>query len=261
MEVSDVLRDRMQEPSGLQRMTAISALAHGTLLAAVLFAPTGWFGRSVSVPRTVMTISLGGGTPGPQNGGMTSIGGRPVQEVAPSNAPREAVRPPAAKAPDMTVPQPNAKSLKSASSSVKQAPDDARGKTPTRGADTSQGSAVAATGVRGQGFGLSTGGGTGTSAGWLDVADFCCPDYLALMVLKIRSNWKAEAENPGDVVVKFTIERSGTISDPQVEQSSSYFTLDQNALRALVSTRQLPALPEAFANPTLTVHLRFQYTR
>ena len=43
-------------------------------------APKGWFARTAPEPRTVMTISLGGGgAPGPATGGMTNIGGRPVQ--------------------------------------------------------------------------------------------------------------------------------------------------------------------------------------
>ena len=43
---------------------------------------------------------------------------------------------------------------------MKKAPDDARGRTPTKGDQTRPGTALADTGVRGQGFGLSTGGGT-----------------------------------------------------------------------------------------------------
>ena len=45
MDVSDVLRDRMAEPEGLQRMAAVSAFAHGLLFAALVFAPSGWLGR------------------------------------------------------------------------------------------------------------------------------------------------------------------------------------------------------------------------
>ena len=33
------------------------------------------------------------------------------------------------------------------------------------------------------------------------------------------------------------------------------------ALRAVLGTRQLPQLPSGFPNPTLTVHLNFEYTR
>jgi protein TonB len=208
-----------------------------------------------------MTISLGGGGAGPQNGGMTSIGARAVQTEAPPEPPqkREAARPPAAKTPEMTVPKPNAKPAK-ASAPVKQAPDDARGRTPTKGPETRTGNANAETGARGQGFGLSTGGGAG-SGSTLDVADFCCPDYLVVMIERIRSSWIQQAEVAGNVVVKFTIDRDGKISASSVEQSSGYSTLDLNAQRAVVATRQLPPLPQAFPNPNLTVHLNFQYQR
>ena len=119
---------------------------------------------------------------------------------------------------------------------------------------------MAETGARGQGFGLSTSGGTGGAAR-LDVADFCCPEYIVLMVEKIRSNWNARAEVSGETVIKFVIQRDGTIVGGEVEKQSGYTALDINALRAVVSTRQLGALPAAFPNPTLPVHLTFQYTR
>src|SRR5262245_32305142 len=104
MDVSDILRDRMHEPGGLQRMVTVSVAAHVVLAAVILLAPHGFMGRSTN-PREVMTISLAGGGEGPINGGFTSIGGRPVQEVKPAEEPpkREAVRPPAAKE-EMTVP-------------------------------------------------------------------------------------------------------------------------------------------------------------
>src|SRR4051794_18755521 len=78
MDVTDVLRDRMNEPDGLQRMVSLSVAAHVGLLATLFLAPGGWLGRPKETPETVMTITLGGGS-GPPNGGMTSIGGRPVQ--------------------------------------------------------------------------------------------------------------------------------------------------------------------------------------
>src|SRR5579872_238064 len=173
MEVTDVLRDRMQEPAGLQRMASLSILAHATGVILLVFAG-GLLGRSADAPQTVMTITLGGGN-GPANGGMTAMGGRPVQQAEPPPEVKrpEPVRPPAAKAPEMTVPVPKAKPVKP-STAVSQAPDQARGKTPTKGAEVQIGSAIADTGTRGQGFGLSSGGGPGAGS-TLDVADFCCP--------------------------------------------------------------------------------------
>lgn len=265
MDTSELLQDRSAEPTGLSVMATVSILVHGAALAVALLAPGGWLASKVADDRPVMTISLGGGAPGPQNGGMTSAGGRAVQAEAPPEPParREAVRPPAAKAPEMVVPKPGTVPLKrapQAAPSVKQAPDDARGRKATTGAQPSAGSAIAETGARGQGFGLSSGGGAG-SGSRLDVADFCCPDYLVLMIQRIRTNWNAVAETAGEVVVKFTIQRDGTVIDGTVEKSSGVTTLDLSALRAVVGTRQLPPLPSGFPNPTLTVHLNFQYTR
>jgi TonB family protein len=262
MDVTDVLRDRMAEPAGLQRMFTISLLVHAAAFAFVMLAPSGWLPSSNSGPKTVMTISLGGGNGGPANGGINAIGGKAVQEVRPLDAKQpEPVRAPAAKTPEMTVPVPSKTPAKAAPKPVvKQAPDEARGRTPTRGAETREGSALADTGARGQGFGLSTGGGAG-SGSRLDVENFCCPDYLMVMVEKIRANWNAQAEVTGDTVIKFTIQRDGTITAPEREKSSGYTALDINALRAVVSARQLPPLPAAFPNPSLTVHLNFQYTR
>ena len=260
MEVSDVLRDRMQRPGGLQRTITLSVGAHLALAGALVFAPGGLLQHRRAAP-VVMTISLGGGGAGPENGGMTAMGGRPVQEVKPPDEPvkREAVRPPAAKTPEMTMPLPNAKATKAAPAKpVKNSTDDARGRTPTRGAQVSAGSTIADTGVRGQGFGLSSGGGPG-SGSVLDVADFCCPDYIATMMTSIRRAWNMNQGATGQTVVKFTIQRDGRLTDVSVFQGSGVATLDLAAQRAVVQTRTLPPLPEQFPNPTLTVRLTFNY--
>jgi len=134
-----------------------------------------------------------------------------------------------------------------------------RGRTPTKGAQTAPGTALVETGVRGQGFGLSTGGGAG-SGSRLDVEDFCCPEYLLLMVERIRGNWRSQVDASGETIVVFTIQRDGKLVSVTTERSSGYGALDNNATRAVLLTRQLPELPSAFPNPSLTVHLNFQYT-
>jgi TonB family protein len=91
------------------------------------------------------------------------------------------------------------------------------------------------------------------------VGDFCCPDYLALMVQKIRTNWNQQVDSRGLVIVKYTIQRDGTITNAEIEKQSGYTVLDLNALRAVVGTRQLTPLPAAFPNPSLTLHLWFRY--
>jgi hypothetical protein len=261
LDVSDVLRDRMAPPPGLERMVAMSVFAHGVLLAAIILAPGGLFGAGSSAPKTVMTISLGSGTPGPLNGGMTAMGGRAVQEVTPPTpkAP-EPVRAPAAKA-EMVLPKgPPIKSANTAE--VKQAPDQARGRTPSKGAETTKGSALVDTGIRGQGFGLSSGGGKGSGSTLdVDFGTFCCPEWLDQALNQIRSNWDGTTDVPGDSYVKFTIQRNGMITGVIVERPSAYTPNDRAAQRAVVYTKQVIALPTAFPNPTLTVNLDFQYTR
>lgn len=259
MDVGDVLRDRMIEPQGLQRMATLSLLAHAGLIAVLLVAPTRFLTRPAETPKNVMTISLGG-TPGPRTSGMTSIGARPVQEQTPPDAVKkpEPVRPPAARRPEMTIP--TEKPLK-APPKPRQAPEEARGRTPTRGAETSPGTAVAETRARGQGFGLTTGGGGSTGGVQLDVSNFCCPDYIVQMTDRIRANWNQNQGMVGTVIIRFTIQRNGTLTDIEVKKPTGYPALDLSAQRAVYVTRQLAPLPAQFSNPTLTVNLSFEYTR
>jgi protein TonB len=263
MEVTDILRDRAATPAGLQRMVTVSLAVHATVIGILLLTPASLIGRRTNEPRSVMTISLSGAGEGPRNGGFTAAASRPVQvQSPPEETPkREPERPPAAKAPEMVMPtaKPVAKPPKTPPPPVKDAPDEARGRTPTRGAETSKGQAIAFTGARGQGFGgLSTGGGPGAGS-TLDVADFCCPDYLATMIDRIRSVWQQNQGSSGECVIKFTIQRSGQIVESSVERSSGAALLDMAALRAIAGTKTLNPLPAAFPNPTLTVHLNFQY--
>jgi len=262
MDVTDVLRDRRGEPAGLQKMLVASVAAHVLVAAVAMVAPGRWATRTSEPPHTVMTINLAGGGDGPRSGGLTSIGGRAVQEqTPPAEAPkREAVRPPAAKAPEMTMPLPGAKPSKApARPDVNQAPPEARGRTPTRGAQTSPGNSIAETGARGLGFGLSAGGGPGTGSSLEITGEFCCPGYIATMVDRIRGNWNQRQGASGKVTVRFTIQHDGSLSDYTVFSPSGSTALDLAALRAVAVTKTLPPLPAEFTNPTLTVRLIFEY--
>lgn len=59
----------------------------------------------------------------------------------------------------------------------------------------------------------------------------------------------------------FTILRDGTVADIAVEKSSGNQTLDFIATRALRLTQKVPPLPPEYTNPTLRVHLTFEYQR
>ena len=254
--VSDILRVRTQVPAGLERMLVLSLVAHGTIAALLVLAAPAWRGRQ-EAPRTVMTISLGG-SPGPSTGGMTPLSGRPIQPVLEGVRAPRLTRRPMPKIPEMTIPTPTARTRPQPR--VTTAPADAKGSTPAVGPEIQQGTAAIETGPRGAGFGLSTGGGSGTG-GYLDVGDFCCPEYLVTMQQLIRRNWSEKQPTGGESIVKFTIMRDGRINGVDLERSSGFAALDLESQRALLLTRQLPALPAQFPDSTLTVHLRFQYQR
>jgi TonB family protein len=252
--VTDILVARARQPERLQPMVMWSTAGHAVAVAILLFSST----RIVENPQQpVMTISLGG-APGPQTGGLTQIGARAVQAPAPPDAPpRQAVTPPAPTPPKMTLPDPQAKPR--SQSKPQNAPPEANARRENTGKPT-EGNARAETPViRGQGFGLSSAGGGG-GAVQVDAVNFCCPDYLAQLVSVIQRTWDNNQGVVGSTTVRFTISRDGTILMPQVEIPSGFIALDNSALRAVQITK-LPPLPAAFLNPSLTVHMRFDYQR
>jgi TonB family protein len=259
--VSAAITARDQDAGGFGAMTGVSALAHGMLITALLFAPSGLAGRRAVEERDVMTISLGG-APGPRSGGMTSMGGRPVQEVAPPEpkARPEPPQAPAAKPPAMVEPvgKPVAPKKPVPLPDPKATTEQAPGRVPIRGAQVQSGSAVAQTGGTGIGFGLSTGG--GGTGGEINLGDFCCPDYLETVLQIIQRNWDPKQQVSGVAAVRFTIQRDGTISSAELATPSGFAVLDLAAQRAILMSR-LPPLPRAYTNNQLTITLSFRYQR
>ena len=254
----------MQEPGGLPLTAVLSLALHAAALGALVIGPLRWVSHDVDDKKPVMTISLGGTGVGPQTTGLTTAAARAVQTTEPAPK-REAERAPAAAVPKMTVPIDKAPPAKTPKTPPKALEDlaktpDSRGTTLARGTEVQTGAAVANTGAKGQGFGLSTGGGNGVGA-TVDTGTFCGPDYIAMMNSQIISNWNQQAEVAGIVIIKMTIQRDGRITDIGVEQPSGYTALDLNARRAIELTRRLPALPAEYPNQTLTVHLTFKYMR
>jgi TonB family protein len=259
--VSDILRSRMQAPGGLTQTAALSIAAHAVALTALAFVP-GMLPRSAPPPRTVMTISLGG-TPGPKTGGMQMLGGRNIpMNATPAIAPKlDRVAMPTPKAePAMVLPIPDPKIKPKAPPKPAATSKDPKASNVGRGFETQKGSTTVETGARGQGFGLSSSGGGGDNSR-LDVADFCCPDYLIDMRDRIRAAWVQQQQATGIVVMKFTILRNGQLTGIETEQSSNVVSLDQASLRALSIVGKVAPLPGAYSGDHLTVHLEFKYER
>jgi TonB family protein len=255
--VSDILMERARHDGGLGRALPVSVGAHMLVLLVLFLMPRDW---ERPVPeRAVMTISLGG-TPGPRTGGMTPIAGRAVQEVAPLPARPQPPAPPAPKAPEMVLPQPKPSARTTPPPKVSKPVDEARARRPAFGTEIQEGNARVETGGKGSNFGLTTGGGSG-AGGYLDVGNFCCPEYLQTMLQLIQKNWNGQQSVSGQSQMKFTIRRDGTLTQIELERPSGYFALDREAQRAVLVTRRLPPLPRQFPEDHLTVHLIFRYQR
>ena len=257
--VSDILQSRRKEPDGLRQTALLSLGAHAAGIVVLLLLPM-VLPPQRPQPRVVMNISLGG-TPGPRTGGTQMLGGRRIDAAQPSTAPQVVrnVLPSPPVPPKMTLPDPKAQPRTPPKTTV--ASKDPKGTAAGRGAASQPGTARVETGARGQGFGLSSSGGGGTGGSRLDTANFCCPEYIADMVTRITKNWNPQQQAAGIVFVKYTIQRTGQLTDIQVETPSGNPTLDLASQRALVNTRVLAPLPTAFAEPSLTVHLEFRYER
>ena len=252
--VTPIIVDRARRPDGLRRMIMISFAVHAVATVLLLMMPA----PSIedTTPKQVMTISLGG-APGPRNGGMTTMGGQ-AKQAAPLNS-RPLDVPAATKAPEMVLPKVVTKAEPRKQAPPKEAKESARTKPAPTAAQAQEGNTAIDTGAKGPGFGLTTGGG-GTT-GYLDVQNFCCPEYLLTMSRLIQANWRSNQGQDGTNQVKFTINRDGTIRDVAVEQSTVSQLLDLASQRAVITTRQLPPLPAQFTGDHLTVHLVFQYRR
>ena len=248
---TDIIVARAHDVDRLSTMIVWSIGAHIVVTALIVLLP---HPQTDLAPKEVMTISLGGPS-GPRTG-MTPMGQRAVQAPLPEEAVKKAPSAPAPVTPEMTLPNPRSKPRQA----VKEAPKDATAKTPSTGETPQPGLAKAETRVRGQGFGLSGGGG-GAGGVQLDVADFCCPEYILTMKSMIEQNWSRNQGYVGITTVKFTIRSDGAIEGIQLEKSSGFAVLDNEATRALLRTMRLQPLPRAYPNPTLTVHLGFAYER
>jgi TonB family protein len=218
--------------------------------------PAWWFGAERETPETVMEISLGGPI-GPDRSGLTSETSRTIQQVQP-DPPKtaEPIRPPSAKTPEMIEPT-KAPPRKTVANKVEA--KDPRSNRPTKGEEIRKGSSIAQTKARGQGFGGLSSGGGGTGA-TVEVANFCCPEYLGTMTALIKANFASQQNANGLTRMRFVVRRDGTIVDITVIDSSGVQALDFFAERALKLTK-LPPLPAAYPDNTLPVRLAFEFSR
>lgn len=261
--VSDILVERARESDRAGQMVLISFLAHTVLIVALVVMPASWRMSSTSSDVTPMMITLSSGG-GPDAGGMTPISGRPVQEVA-AETKLAPIAPPVSKLPEMVAPEPKATPLpKTPPKRTEKPVDKSSARKPTTGPEKKAGDARADTGGAPIPFGGLTRPSGASSAGAAlvtDYANFCCPEYLNKMVDLIKRNWNQNQGAAGQVQVKFTIRRDGTITDVELVKPSGISLLDLESQRALAKARAMAPLPREFTPNTLTVTVIFDYHR
>ena len=246
--VNDVIEQRAHDPRGLNRTMTASFAVHVGMVLLFGVVLRGWL-AAPKVPPPMMTITLGV-SPGPKSTGMTAIGAKAVEQVEPPQKKPEPVKPKSEVA--MNVPPP-AKPEQSKPAPAAPPPPAPK---PTTGAEVRKGTALIETGAKGQGTGLTFGGGAGAPS--LQLApDFCCPIYADQILSIISRNWQRVQPERGQTVIVFTIEKDGTVKGKAVDIRSGSFLLDQKSFSA-VPDKLLP-LPSEYKEPRLTVHLTFPY--
>jgi TonB family protein len=87
------------------------------------------------------------------------------------------------------------------------------------------------------------------------------PEYVRTMTTAIRSAWASGVQQgiPPRVYVTFTIGKDGKVSNPEVAKSSGSLSLDNSAMRA-VMTAKLPPLPREYSGSSVDVRFYFEYT-
>lgn len=254
--VSSSIVARQREPEGLRKMMVVSGVGH--VVAIVAFVVLPWLvGAREARPDVVMEVALTS-APGPVTGGLSSLSGRAVQKVEPKpELPKPAApRPPAARTPEVVEPiarpTPSRPPQRQSSRSTRQAP-------PTTGDAVRPGQARVDTGSTSNEGGLSTGG--GGTGGQTNNVSFCDPEYLGQMIALIHRNWSQQQPVSGRPVVRYVIQRDGTLTEITLRQSSGYTALDLNSLRAVQLTRAIPPLPACYPHLTYAMNLTFEYSR
>lgn len=228
--------------------TSLAVLLHGTVAALLIFSalqsPVRFVvPRAVNV-RLVQAGSLTGGAP-------AEVPEKPPEKpkILKPSPPEEVPPPPSSKA--MILPAKEKEQKKKPS-----VPGP-----PSKTASQAQPAPVPATASAqpGTGGAVGTGGNVGVGGATFDQPDFNYSYYVERMLVTIGMNWFKPAESvPISPMIRFRIERDGTISDPQLERSSGLSYVDRAALRAVMASSPLPPLPQEFGGRYLGVHLIFE---
>jgi protein TonB len=98
------------------------------------------------------------------------------------------------------------------------------------------------------GSGATSGvGGLGLGAAGVEQGDFQYSYYIERMLVAISLQWVRPGQSPVSApVIRFVVQRDGSVTDAAVFQSSGVPFADRAALRAVLSAAPLPPLPAEF---------------
>jgi protein TonB len=256
--VGEILAGRERESfpwaTGVSLAVLLHAIVAAILLISSLSAPARF------VPGRTLAVRL-------QSAG--SLRGHPVDLApapAPAPAPEEAAKPKILKPPDEVPPPPSEKAkLLPAKEEPKKNPplpasSDPRGKAKPSAAAPAH-PAEANPSETGGGNAGTGAGGAGTGVGGLkfDQPGFNYPYYYERVKIAIETNWfKPATSIPTSPVVHFTIQKDGTITDPELVTSSGLTYVDRAALRAVLAASPLPPLPGDFPESHIGLSVLFE---
>ncbi len=84
------------------------------------------------------------------------------------------------------------------------------------------------------------------------------PYYAGIVFAKIKSMWRNPVQGITlQATIVFKIQKNGEVTDAAIEVSCGNNLYDQAALRAVLTSSPLPALPTHYVGKDLAVHLNF----
>ncbi len=246
--VGEVLAERRKSDIPWAMGTSLAVLLHAGIAAVLVISALHRPGRFIA-PRAVAVRLIPAGT---------LAGGAPVE--VPEKAPEKPkILKPAPPEEQPPPPSPKAKLLPAKEKEEKKKPSVPG--PPSKTSTQAQPAAPPAPPSERPGTGgpIGTGGNVGVGGARFDQPDFNYSYYVERMLVTIGMNWFKPAESvPISPMIRFRIEKDGTISDPQVERSSGLPFVDRAALRAVLASSPLPPLPQEFGGHYLGVHLIFE---
>jgi protein TonB len=96
----------------------------------------------------------------------------------------------------------------------------------------------------------------------IDGGEFPFASYINRMRQKIATTWEVPPGSEGferNAVVYFRIHRNGSVSNVNVEQSSTLPLFDRSCQRAIIEAAPMPPLPREYGEEYIGVHFTFQY--